>query len=177
MRAVTMSMIMRRAIPAVLIGVWLLTTQAEAGGLGRAAARGLSRGLVRRSTISRSRLPLLRRDLARDHAIKARPLARPRTVFRYTSKARARTELRRGIAPGRHMTSYGGRGRPLGAVAAQRRYGLPRQPQVRETIHLPKGVPVRSAKAVGGGPGVGELTSSKRLPSGAITRVLPLGGK
>lgn len=172
-----MSMLTRRAVLTMLIGAWLVADHAEAGGLGRAAARGLSRGLFRRSAVSRSGSTLLRRDLVRDRAIKARPLSRQRTVFRYTSKTQARAERRRGILPGRHMTSNGGSGRPLGAVAAQKRYGLPQQPRVRETIRLPKGVPVRSAKAVGGGPGVGELTSSKRLPPGAITRVVRLGGK
>lgn len=171
-----MPMIMRRAVPAVLIGVCLMTGQAEAGGFGRAAARGLSRGVFRRSTISRSRATLFRRDLVRDRAIKARPLSSSRTVFRYTSKARASTELRRGILPSRHMTSTGGAGRPLSAVAAQKRYGLAWRPQVRETIRLAKGYPVRSAKALGGRPGAGELTSSKRLAPGAITRTVRLGG-
>jgi hypothetical protein len=167
-----MSMIVRKAVPAALIGVWLIVAQAEAGGLGKAAARGLSRGLFRRSAISRSRTALFRRDLVRDRAIKARPLTRQRTVFRYTSKARARTELRRGVASGRHMTANGGPGRPLSRVAAQKRYGLPRRPQVRETIRLPKGYPVRTAKVVGGRPGVGELTSSRRLSPTAITNVV-----
>ncbi len=167
----TISMITRRAIPAVLIGVWLIAAQAEAGGLGKAAARGLSRGLFRRSTISGSRPALLRRDLVRDRAIVPRPLTRQRTVFRYTSRKQAAVEARRGIPPGRHLTSTGGPGRPLSRVTAQKRYGLPRRPQVRETIRLPKGYPVRTAKVVGGRPGVGELTSPKRLSPTAITNV------
>lgn len=172
MKTITMSRLTRWVMLGMLIGAWLITAQAEAGGLGKAAARGLSRGLFRRSTISRSRPALLRRDLVRDRAIKARPLTRQRTVFRYTSKARARTEISRGIPPGRHMTSNGGSGHPLSRVAAQTRYGLPRRPQVRETIRLPKGYPVRTAKVVGGRPGVGELTSPKRLSPTAITNVV-----
>lgn len=149
----------------------LLPLIVEAGGLGRAAARGAWRSSTRK-VWGRSAAQAMRRDLVRDSAIKARPLARQRTVFRYTSKARARTELRRGIAPGRHMSSNGGPGRPLSRVAAQKRYGLPRRPQVRETIRLPKGQPVRAAKALGGRPGVGELTSPKRLWPRAITNVV-----
>ncbi len=158
----------------ILAGLLILVTSllpltVEAG-LGRAAARGAWRSSAR--VFRRSPGQIMRRDLARDGAIKARPLARPRTVFRYTSKARARTELRRGIAPGRHMTSNGGPGRPLSRVAAQQRYGLLRRPQVRETIRLPQGQLVRSAKALGGRPGVGELTSTRRLSPTAISNVV-----
>lgn len=159
----------------LLAGLLILTTglplPVEAGGLGRAAARGAWRSSTKKLW-GRSAARVMRRDLARDSAIKARPLARSRTVFRYTSKARASTELRRGILPGRHLTAKGGPGRPLGAAAAQRRYGLLGRPQVRETIRLPKGQPIRSAKALGGRPGVGELTSPKRLLPTAITNVV-----
>lgn len=149
-------------------GLFPLTAEAR---LGKAVARGAWRSsakLWRRSSTS----SVMRRDLVRDRAIKARPLSHPRTVFRYTSKAQARTELRRGIVPGRHMTSHGGPGRPLSAASAQRRYGLLGRPQVRETIRLPKGQPVRTAKALRGRPGVGELTSTKRLSPTAITNVV-----
>jgi hypothetical protein len=155
----------------LILATGLLPLTAEAG-LGRAVARGAWRSSTRKLW-GRSAGQVLRRDLVRDRAIKARPLSRPRTVFRYTSKAQARTELRRGILPGRHMTSNGGSGRPLSGVAAQQRYGLPRRPQVRETIRMPKGQPIRSAKALGGRPGVGELTSPKRLSPGGITNVVP----
>lgn len=154
----------------LILAMSLLPLTAEAG-LGRTVARGAWRSSTGKLW-GRSAAKVLRRDLVRDRAIKARPLARSRTVFRYTSKAQARTELRRGILPGRHMTSRGGAGRPLGAAAAQRRYGLPGRPQVRETIRVPKGQPVRTAKALGGRPGVGELTSSKRLSPSAITKVV-----
>lgn len=154
----------------LVVATGLLPLSAEAGGLGRAAARGAWRSSAR--IWRRSPAQIMRRDLVRDRAIKARPLARQRTVFRYTSNAQARTELRRGILPGRHMSSNGGSGRPLSRVAAQQRYGLPRRPQVRETIRLPKGQPMRSAKALGGRPGVGELTSPKRLSPAAITNMV-----
>jgi hypothetical protein len=159
----------------VLAGLLILATSmlpltVEAGSLGRAAARGAWRSSV--GIFRRSPARIMRRDLVRDGAIKARQIARPRTVFRYTSKARVSTELRRGISPGRHMTSNGGPGRPLSRVAAQKRYGLPRRPQVRETIRLPKGQPVRFAKALKGRPGVGELTSTKRLSPTTITNVV-----
>lgn len=154
----------------LILATGLLPLMAEAG-LGKAAMRGAWRGSTRKLW-GRSATRVMLRDLARDSAIKARPLARSRTVFRYTSKAQARTELRRGILPGRHMTSRGGPGRPLSRISAQKRYGLRRPPQVRETIRLPKGVPVRSAKALGGRPGVGELTSSKRLLPSAISNVV-----
>lgn len=154
----------------LILATGLLPLTAEAG-LGRAVARGAWRSSTRKIG-GKSAAQVLRRDLARDSAIKARPLAGSRTVFRYTSKAKASSELRRGILPGRHMTSRGGSGRPLSGAAAQRRYGLLRRPKVRETIRLPKGQPVRTAKAMGGRPGVGELTSTKRLSPTAITNVV-----
>jgi hypothetical protein len=83
-------------------------------------------------------------------------------------------ELRRGLQPNTHMTAQGGPGRPLSPNTAKRRYGLRQRPQVRETLRLPKGYPVRSAKAFGGQPGVGELTSPKSLPPTAIQKVVPL---
>lgn len=153
----------------LILATSILPLTVEAGGLGRAAARGAWRSSAR--IWRRSPAQMMRRDLVRDSAIKARPLARPRTVFRYTTKQRASVELRRGIPPGRHMTANGGPGRPLSRVAAQKRYGLPQRPGVRETIRLPKGQPVRTAKALGGRPGVGELTSSKRLSPTVITNV------
>lgn len=160
---------------AILAGLLILTSgllplTAEAG-LGKAAMRGAWRSSTRKLW-GRSATQVMRRDLARDSAIKARPLARSRTVFRYTSKAQARSELRRGIGPGRHMTSHGGPGHPLSSATAQKRYGLLGRPQVRETIRLPKGQPVRTAKALGGRPGVGELTSTKRLSPLAISNVV-----
>jgi hypothetical protein len=55
-----------------------------------------------------------------------------------------------------------------------RRYGLPRKPEVRERIRLPKGQRVRHNKVVGGERGAAELTSPKRVLSPAIKKVVPL---
>ena len=156
----------------LLLGALLLTSAAEGGSLGKAAARGAARSAARalRGTPAQT----LRRDLLRDRATRVRPLPKDRTVFRYTSKDRAREELRKGIPPGSHMTSRGGPGRPLSPEHAQRRYGLPERPVVRETVRLPKGQPTRSNRSVGGAPGVGETTSSRPVAPEAIKKVTPL---
>lgn len=164
----------------ILAGLLLITTAllpvtVEGGRLGKAVARGAARSAAK--ALRKTPTQTLRRDLLRDRALRARPLPRPKTVFRYTSKARAKWEFRRGLQPGTHMTSRGGPGRPLRPETAQHRYGLPRRPQVRETIRLPKGQPVRSTKALGGRPGVGELTSPKPLSPKAIQKVVPLRGR
>jgi hypothetical protein len=62
----------------------------------------------------------------------------------------------------------------LGPEQARKRYGLPGQPEVRETIRLPKGHPVRRNKALGGGPGQEEWTSPRRVPPEAIRKVVPI---
>jgi len=145
---------------------------AEAGGLHSAISRGAAKGTARAATKASTRV--LRHDLVRDRATLARPLARERSVFRYTTADKARRELRAGIAPGTHMTSRAVRGRPLVAGKAQSRYGLQSRPDVRETVRLPGRQPVRINRAVGGAPGVGEITSPKRVPARAIERVVPL---
>lgn len=156
----------------LLMMVMALPPAAEAGGLAKAAFRGATRSSTRafRRTAART----LRRDLLRDRATRVRLLSKDRAVFRYTTKAQARQELWIGIRPGRHMTARATTGRPLSPVRAQRRYGLPQQPEVRETIRLPKGQPVRPNRAVGGAAGVGELVSSRRVPPEAIEKVVPL---
>lgn len=156
----------------LLLGALLFTGAAEGGGLGKAVARGAARSAARALRGSPART--LRRDLLRDRATRVRPLPKDRTVYRYTSRDRVREELRRGIPPGSHMTSRGGAGRPLTPEQAQRRYGLPQKPEVRETVRLPKGQPTRTNRAIGGAPGVGETTSSKRVPPEAIKKVTPL---
>jgi hypothetical protein len=169
----------------LLLSLSIVPVPAGAGGLGRALFRGASRGLARgaergvargsaRAARSSALRRLLRRDMAAHSRARLRPLEQPRTVFRFTSQGQAQRELRRGIAPGHHMTSSGGPGRPLGATSAMKRFGLLRKPQVRETVRLPKGNMVRLNKVVGGGRGVGEATSPKRIPSGSIKRVVPL---
>jgi hypothetical protein len=116
----------------------------------------------------------LARDVQRDAATKALPLARPRMVHRYTTIERARHESRHGIPPSTHMTSKARPGRPLSSESAKNRFGLPRVPNVRETIRLPRGTLVRPNKVLGGQPGFGELTSPRRIPPGAIVRLTPV---
>jgi hypothetical protein len=157
---------------AVLAGTVLLPWPGSAGGLPRVAARGAAKGL---SAGTRGRTAqVLRRDLVRDRATVARPLPTGRTVFRYTTPARARAERRTGLRPGTHMTAHAQQGHPLSPGRAQQRYGLPTRPEVRETIRLPQGHPVRPNRAMGGAPGVGELTSPKRVPGRTIAKVVPL---
>ncbi len=120
---------------------------------------------------------LLKRDLVRDAASVAKPLAKPRHVWRYTSRRQAATDARQGLAPGRHMTARVTRGRSPSSQAARRRYGLPLGPEVRETWHLPAGMPARFAKVLRGAPGMGEITSTMRLPPEDLikmTRLKPL---
>lgn len=73
------------------------------------------------------------------------------------------------------MTSRVTVGRPLGRTSASRRYGLRLKPQVRETIILRKGQPVKFNRVFGGAPGVGELTSTKQVSPLAIRKVIRLG--
>ena len=82
---------------------------------------------------------LFRQDFKNHAATLARPLSHPRTVHRFTTTNQARREVVKGLAPNTHMTATARPGRPLSAEAAQRRYGLLAQPQVRETIRLPAG--------------------------------------
>ncbi len=112
-----------------------------------------------------------RLDLGRDRKTKAKPLPGDRTVFRYTTKERAKKERRDGISRGSHMTSTGGPGRPLSATKAKQRYGLRQKPEVRETVRLHRGQKVRRNRTLGGAPGVGEVTSPKRVP---VEKVVPL---
>jgi len=115
-----------------------------------------------------------RRDAARDAKAPAKPLPRGRTVYRYTTKRRAQEETKKGIPPGAHMTSRAPVGRPPGAGRAKQQYGLNRRPEVRETVHVPQGQPAKLNKALGGAPGKGELTSSRRIPPKSIKKVVPL---
>ncbi len=117
---------------------------------------------------------ILRQDLRNHALVRPKPLAAPRTVYRYTSRPQASRELSRGLAPNTHMTANARVGRPLSARAAQPRYGLLHKPQVRETIRLPKGTALRHNRATNAERGIGELTSPKRVPKGTIRRVVPL---
>lgn len=155
----------------LLIGLLLLAIAippaAEASLLRKAVARGAAKRLA----------TVLRGDWLGDRVTRVRPLPRSRTAFRYTTRARARQERRQGILPGRHLTAQATPGRPLSRASAQRRYGLPQPPAVRETVRLRKGQPVRLNKTRGGAPGIGELTSSTRIPPAAITKLVPLRGQ
>jgi hypothetical protein len=133
----------------------------EAGWLGKAISRSAMK-------------KMFRMEAARDATTVAKPLVKPRTVYRYTSSERAAQELKQGLAPERHMTSVARRGRPLSPEAAQRRYGLLDKPDVRETIRLPQGFSARHNRVFGGEAGLGEITSPQALQSSAIRKVVPL---
>lgn len=162
-----------RVLAVALVAVLPSVGPAEAGILGKLAGKGAgSRAAGKTPRVTRQ--DALRRDLARDRATPAKPLLRDRSALRYTTKQSARQEMRRGIPPRRHMAPAHP-GRPLAEPdAAARKYGLPRRPEVREDIRLPRGFPVRSNKAVNGRPGVGEWTSPRRVPPSAIKKVTPL---
>jgi hypothetical protein len=149
-----------------------LPTGGEAGSVAKAAAHGATRSVTKawRDVAAKT----LRRDFLRDRATRVHSLAGNRTVFRYTTRVQARQELQKGIRPGSHMTVRATAGRPLSPAQARRRYGLPQKPEVRETVRLPKGQPVRQNRVIGGAVGVGEVTSTKRMPQGAIEKVVPL---
>lgn len=117
---------------------------------------------------------IFQKDLKNHAAAQVKPLPQARTVHRYTASARAAQEKSSGLAADTHMTSLARPGRPLSPANAQRRYGLPSLPQVRETIHLPRGTPVRHTKVVAGEPGVGEITSPRPIPAEHIRRVIRL---
>lgn len=145
---------------AILVGI-LAVCASDARSLGQAFARS-------------AMTKLLKHELARDAAIVAKPLSRSRQVWRYTTRQQAAREARDGLVPGSHMTARVTRGGPPSSETAQRHYGLPSRPQVRETWRLSAGMPVRSNKTLGGAPGVGELTSSKRLSPEGLVRTIRL---
>jgi hypothetical protein len=114
------------------------------------------------------------RDRASHKAAVVKPLARERVVERYTSASRAASEQRKGIAPGSHTTSTLHRGRALTSEKATHRYGLKRDPEVKETIRIPAGQPVRITKVIGGKPGYGEITSTRPISPKNIMKVTPV---
>lgn len=156
---------MLRMLIAVLLGAVLISEGLYGAPAGRAVARAAGRRLLRTR--------VLKLDAMR-HRVPAKPLAQSRTVHRYTTQTMAQQELRTGIGPGRHMTAAAPPGRPMSAQAAKERYGLLRKPTVRETIQLPKGLPVRHSHATNAARGVRELTSPKRVPPEAIKKVVRL---
>jgi hypothetical protein len=143
----------------------------------RPASAQIGRTVVK-GAVGRAEQGLLRgiwkREAARDARTIAKPLGGSLRVFRYTSREQAQRELAQGIAPGRHLTARAMPGRPPRPEVAQRRYGLPRSPNVRELVELPKGHQVRRNKAWFGGPGVGEITPSQRIAGQRIKRIVRL---
>ena len=131
-------------------------------------------GGVRKRVLNSAVKRLMRRDTARDARTKIKPLSQPKRVWRYTNRNDAKKASRQGLPAGKHMTSGTTPGRPPKPETAQRRYGLPRKPDMRMTIELPKSHPVRRNKVLGGRPGTGEITSPKAIPPKAIEKVIPL---
>lgn len=103
-----------------LVAIILLAAGAQAASLSENKRRA-DEVTQKRQQETKKTKEALRRDLARDRETKAKPLSRDRTVFRYTSKDRAKAELQKGIPPRSHMTASGGPGRPLSAKKAQDR--------------------------------------------------------
>ncbi len=141
------------------------------GKVARAAARGAT------ASAKKSMAKVLRLDRIRDARTPASQLVRPRTTFRYVTPQQARSETSRGIAAGRHLTSRAMPGRPLSGSAAAARYGLPTNKTMRLTVELPTGTRLRFNKALRGGPGIGEITTTRRVPPEAIRRVVQLPRK
>ena len=164
-------LLVNRALVVVAFAVTAYPLELDAGGFGKAVARGtaksLSRGIRRKAVRSGSF------ELLRDQRSPTRFLARPRLVDRYTERTHASREVRSGIAPYRHMTSAS-TNRPLSAATAQRRLGLASTPDVVERIRIPAGTPVHLNKVVKGKPGYGEITPLNRLPKEFIKKVIPL---
>jgi len=156
---------MRKALCTFVLAMVLGVPPADAGPGGK----GLLKRLLRRETGQ-----VLKRDLLRDRRLPVRVLEKPRTVFRYTTREQAQREVRRGLRPGTHVTARGGPGRPLAPAAAQSRYGLPRTPEVRETVCLPEGTRIRQGKVIGGRPGYGEIVVAEPLAGKHVRRVVPL---
>lgn len=152
------------------LGIVLFPGSAH-GQLGKALARSAERNLSR--SAGRSWFSILRRDMVRDRATRAEKLASSRSVFRYTTTARAKLESRAGISAGSHLTARAFPGRPS-ASFAQKRLGLPVRPTARERVLLPKGTAVRLNKALGGKSGYGEVRLAQPVQPENIQRVVSL---
>lgn len=141
-------------------------TIAEASALGKAAARGAAKSVS--SSANKKLAQKLSQDMVRDRKTPVRVLNRDTRVFRYTHNSVR--ELKAGLRPGAHTTTKATPGRPMKAVDAQRKYGLPAKPTDRLTVSLPKGTPVKRNKALGGKPGVPEFNLPKGAPARTIQR-------
>lgn len=162
-------------ITAITASVLMFIAAAAEAGPGKSVAKTAAARLLSRAP--KVSTAVLKRDLERDLATKAVRLRRPATVFRYTTRNTARLELKKGIAPNLHMTSRARPGRPLLPVNARQRFGLRKQPSVRMTISLKPGQPIRFNRALKGAPGIGEITSPRRVAPANIKRVVPLVSK
>lgn len=139
----------------------------------RALARAVERRAVARFSV-REALALVRRDAARDGRLPVRELAKKVTTHRYVSGKNLFRELNEGLRAGSHTTSRAVSGRLPSALTAQRKLGLPSVPGWRLKIEWPKGWPVRKGKVLGGGRGVGEMTSPRALPPSAVKGAIRL---
>ncbi len=149
----------------ILLVGFLLLPESECGALlGRAVACAASRRAVRADSQAR----------CSPHGVPVRALPQARTVQRYNTKTLAKQELRRAVSPGSHMTAGARRSRPMSGQHTKQHCGLVRKPNVRETIQLPKGFPVRHNHATSAARGVRELTSPQPLPPQAFKKVVPL---
>jgi len=161
----------RRLVALFICGGLLLPANASASDFGRAAVRGAERSLAR--GLRRNPVRLREFDAVRDRKSSLSILKSGRSVDRYTSLKKANSELKHGIAPNRHMTSFSSR-KPLTANNAAIRLGLSKKPEVVERIEIPKGTSLHFNKVVGGKPGYGEITSPARLPRTFVRRILTL---
>ncbi|KAB2890146.1 MAG: hypothetical protein F9K32_09890 [Desulfobulbaceae bacterium] len=94
-----------------------------------------------------------------------------RKVYRYyPSVGKARSDLRKGIPAGRHLTASGpGRiGRPIEGATAQERYGLAYRPKARVTVTVPNDSLVKKGKVIGGQPGYGQIVPQRRTPPSQV---------
>lgn len=152
-----------------VIVIWAAMLIASAAAFEPAEAAGVSKA-VAKAAMQRA----LAKDMANHAKVPVRPLIRDARVWRYTTLTQARQEARSGIAPNSHMTARISRGRLPSGETARTRYGLIKTPTARMTVDLERGFPARRTKAVMGTPGVGELTSSVRVPPQAIVKIQAL---
>jgi hypothetical protein len=170
----TQRILMRVLLGITLAGAPPLLPQAVGGGIGKALLGRALKGNAGNPAAKSAWSQIYKHDAARHAATPAKPSAAPRTVHRYTTSKQGTRETKQGLKPDTHMTPAATPGRPLTAGHAQQRYGIETKPEVRMTIELPKGFPVRHNKALAGEPGRGELTSPQALPPDAIKRVVRL---
>lgn len=136
----------------------------------RSAAKRMITGAAEKA----ERASILEKDLKRDLATRVTRLPKARTVFRYMSGSEAKAVQHRGLAAGSHLTATGGRGRPMGALRASKRFGLPVTPSHRMTVKLPVGTRVRANKVIGGARGVGELRLAEPVNGNRVQRTIRL---